>query len=73
VPLTLRWTRDAMSAVGKKLHHYVPRFYLRAWAVQDRLYCLQGGEILDPNIRNVGAENRAVFLLGASGVTRRKD
>jgi hypothetical protein len=46
-----------MRAVSKKLHHYVPRFYLRAWAVRDKLFCLQGGEILDPNIRNVGAEN----------------
>jgi hypothetical protein len=46
-----------MSAIGKKLHHYVPQFYLRAWAREEKVYCLQGGKILHPNIKNVGAEN----------------
>jgi hypothetical protein len=46
-----------MSATPKKLHHFVPRFYLRAWAANERIYCLQDGKILNPNIRNVGAEN----------------
>jgi Protein of unknown function (DUF4238) len=46
-----------MIATAKKLHHFVPRFYLRAWAAKERIYCLQGGKILHPNIRNVGAQN----------------
>ena len=46
-----------MASVGKKLHHYVPRFYLKAWAEESLVYCLLDGEILRPNIRNVAAEN----------------
>ncbi len=46
-----------MASVGKKLHHYVPRFYLKAWAQDDFVYCLLDREILHPNIRNVAAEN----------------
>jgi hypothetical protein len=46
-----------VSAIGKKLHHYVPRFYLRAWAEKRMVYCLQDGKILHPNIKNVCAEN----------------
>jgi hypothetical protein len=41
----------------KKRHHFVPRFYLRAWAQKDKVYCLQNGEIRSPNIGNVAAEN----------------
>lgn len=40
-----------------KLQHSVPRFYLRAWAHKERVYCLQGNEIRNPNIKGVGAEN----------------
>lgn len=46
-----------MASVGKKLHHYVPRFYLKAWAEDDLVYCLREGEILRTNVRNVAAEN----------------
>ncbi len=46
-----------MSTTPKKLHHFVPRFYLRAWAEKEKICCLQEGEILSPNIKNVGAEN----------------
>jgi hypothetical protein len=46
-----------MSAIAKKLHHFVPRFYLRAWAEKDKIWCLQGGEIRRQNIMKVGAEN----------------
>lgn len=46
-----------MAAIGKKLQHYIPRFYLRAWAQQGRVYCLQGGKIRLDSIRNLGAEN----------------
>jgi hypothetical protein len=40
-----------------KLQHYVPRFYLRAWADKEKIYCLQDNEIRHPNIKGVGAEN----------------
>jgi len=46
-----------MPAVGKKLHHFVPRFYLKSWAKKDLIYCLQGGKIFRSNLRNVAAEN----------------
>jgi len=46
-----------MRAIGEKSHHYVPRFYLRAWAEKDKVYCLQDGKILRLNIRNVCAKN----------------
>jgi hypothetical protein len=40
-----------------KLHHSVPRFYLRTWADKEKIYCLQDKKIRHPNIRGVGAEN----------------
>ena len=40
-----------------KLQHYVPRFYLRAWADKEKIYCLQGGEIRHQNVKGVAAEN----------------
>ncbi len=40
-----------------KLQHYVPRFYLRAWANNEKIYCLQDNKVRNPNIRGVGAEN----------------
>jgi hypothetical protein len=46
-----------MSAVGKKLHHFVPRFYLKAWAGKRQIHCLQDGEIFHPNLKNIAAEN----------------
>jgi hypothetical protein len=46
-----------MPSAGKKLHHFVPRFYLRAWARNEQVFCLQEREIRSNNVRNVGAEN----------------
>jgi Protein of unknown function (DUF4238) len=52
-----------MPAVGKKLHHKVARFYLKAWDIEGRdaedaqVFCLQSGKIRRDNVRNVGAEN----------------
>lgn len=52
-----------MPAVGKKLHHKVARFYLKAWDERGRdtdeaqVFCLQGGEVRRANVRNVAAEN----------------
>ena len=44
------------SAIGKKLHHYVPRFFSsRAWAEKDKVYCLQPRRNPRPNVRNVCA------------------
>jgi hypothetical protein len=52
-----------MPAIGKKLHHKVPRFYLKAWDKEGRdaehaqVFCLQKGEIRTSNLKNVAAEN----------------
>jgi hypothetical protein len=46
-----------MSATAKKLHHYVPRFYLRAWAENEKIFCLQRGAIRRQSLNTVGAEN----------------
>ena len=46
-----------MASIGKKLHHYMPRFYLKAWTKDDLVYCLQDGKIYRTNLRNVAAEN----------------
>jgi hypothetical protein len=52
-----------MPAVGKKLHHKVARFYLKAWDEQgcdvdhSQVFCLQNGSIERVNVRNVAAEN----------------
>jgi hypothetical protein len=46
-----------MPAIGKKLHHYVPRFYLQAWAQKKLIYCLQENEIFRPNLQGVAAQN----------------
>lgn len=60
-----------MPAVGKKLHHIVPRFYLEAWAEKGKVYCLQGGEIFRTSLRNVAAENHFYRLreLSESDIT----
>lgn len=46
-----------MGAAGKKLHHLVPRFYLDAWTVNSKMWCLRRNEIFQTNVRNVAAEN----------------
>lgn len=46
-----------MPNVGKKLHHYVPRFYLQAWAQKKLIYCLQDNAIFRPNLQGVAAQN----------------
>lgn len=46
-----------MPSVGKKLHHTVPRFYLKAWARKRLIFCLQDREIFRPNLQGVAAEN----------------
>lgn len=51
-----------MKATGKKLHHFVPRFYLRAWEDEERVYCLQNHEIRRDIVRNLGAENYFYML-----------
>lgn len=40
-----------------KLQHFVSRFYLRAWAEDEKVYCLQDKKIRRDNIRNLAAEN----------------
>jgi hypothetical protein len=46
-----------MPTVGKKLHHFVWKFYLRAWAPEEQIFCLQAGKVTPRNLEKVGAEN----------------
>jgi len=46
-----------MPSVGKKLHHFVPKFYLRAWASDEQISCLQGEQVTTRNLEKVAAEN----------------
>ena len=46
-----------MPNVSKKLHHYVPRFYLHAWAQKKLIYCLQENEKFRSNLQGVAAQN----------------
>jgi hypothetical protein len=41
----------------KIYQHHVPRFYLRAWAPNDRLWCLGYGKIFPASLSGVGGEN----------------
>ena len=36
--------------------HHVWRSYLGAWATNDKIFCLQDGEIIRPNIKGVAVE-----------------
>jgi len=38
----------------KRHHHYVWRYYLRAWASNEKIACLRGGRIFKPNLMGVG-------------------
>jgi hypothetical protein len=55
-----------MPAVGKKLHHFVPKFYLQAWAKNRQIHCLQEGEVFRANLKNVAAENHFYRLRALS-------
>jgi hypothetical protein len=62
IPLESGGLELVMASLGKKLHHYVPQFYLKAWD-KDALtvekawvFCLQNSEIRRSKVRNVGAE-----------------
>jgi hypothetical protein len=46
-----------MSSDLVKLQHYVPQFYLRAWATRKKLWVLQDRKIFQSNVRNVAAQN----------------
>jgi hypothetical protein len=41
----------------KTLHHFVPKFYLQAWAPDGQVFCLQNGKIGSRGLTKVGAEN----------------
>ncbi len=48
---------NPIDDMKKKLSHYVSRFYLKAWAENNLIWCLYEGKIIHPNLRNVAAEN----------------
>lgn len=43
-----------MSEDIKRRHHYIWRFYLKAWATQEKIWCKRGNEIFQSNIMGVG-------------------
>lgn len=38
----------------KRRHHYVWRYYLKAWTVDEKIWCLRNGKIFQTNPINVG-------------------
>jgi hypothetical protein len=66
-----------MSIVGKKLHHKVARFYLKAWDEKGRdtedaqVFCLQNGQIQPRSLRTVAAENHFYRLRELSELDRK--
>ena len=46
----------------KRRQHYVWRYYLEAWAVDDKIYCLRGNNVFNPNPINV-ANKRDFYRL----------
>ena len=38
----------------KRKHHYVWRYYLRAWANNDSIWCSREGKIFKSNLMNIG-------------------
>ncbi|MGB6688282.1 MAG: DUF4238 domain-containing protein [Terracidiphilus sp.] len=46
-----------MPPVGKKLNHFVSRFYLGAWAGGEYIFCLMRGKVFRPNLMGVASEN----------------
>jgi hypothetical protein len=57
-----------MPAVGKKLHHQVPQFYLKAWGEDARavenayVFCLQNGKIRLSPSRIASGPNKATRM-----------
>lgn len=46
----------------KRRHHYVWRKYLRAWAVDEKIYCLRDNKIINPKLMKV-AQQRDFYKL----------
>ncbi len=40
--------------IRKRRHHYVPQFYLKPWAKDNRVFCLRAGKIKQLGLRDVG-------------------
>ncbi|MDL1982120.1 MAG: DUF4238 domain-containing protein [Deltaproteobacteria bacterium] len=51
-----------MSSNKKRKHHYVWRKYLRAWAIDEKIYCLREKKIINPNLMGV-AQQRDFYKL----------
>lgn len=46
-----------MPSGVKKLHHFVQKFYLKAWAPEGQIFCLQNRAVTPRNLTKVAAEN----------------
>lgn len=45
----------------KKIHqHYVSRFYLKAWAIDNQIYWLRNGKIFRTSLMNVANEKISI-------------
>ncbi len=40
----------------KRRHHYVPKWYLEAWADDGRVFCLREGQIVHPALKHMAVE-----------------
>jgi len=39
--------------IKKRKQHYVWKYYLKPWSLNDKIYCLRNGEIFNPNLEGV--------------------
>lgn len=46
----------------KRRHHYVWRYYLKAWSTNEKIWCRQDGKFFNPNLINI-AQSRDFYKL----------
>jgi hypothetical protein len=57
----------SVPAVRKRRHHSVWKYYLRAWAPNGKLFCLQGDKIFDVGLGQVAVDRDLYVLEALSG------
>ena len=50
------WITLSTKSVPKRRHHYVWREYLRAWATDEKIWCLAGDRTINPGLMGIAQE-----------------